>query len=75
MAQGEFLLRRGQVLLIVHSQVGLVVAVAPRVVVFAVELGIGSWVFGLSQTRLTGPMSHRDGVDAETFGQLPQPPE
>ena len=74
-AQCDFLLRRGQVLLAVHSRMGLVVAITPRVVVFAVEVGTGSRITGFSQTRLAGPVSYRRGVDVKTFSQLPQPPQ
>jgi len=67
-AESDFLLRRGRDMLVVF-------AVAPRVVVLAVEVGIGSWLFSLSNSWLAGPVSYRRGVDDQAFGQLPQPPQ
>ena len=65
----------GQVLFAVHLREELDVAITPRVVVLAVEVGIGSGLFGLSNSWLAGPVSYRRGVDDQACGQLPQPPQ
>ena len=66
-AEGDLLLRRGRDMLVVF-------AVAPRVVVLAVEVGIRSRLSGLANSRLIGPVSYRRDIDDQASGHLPYPP-
>ena len=66
--QLDFVLRGRHVHFVLQLRLGLVFEVTPRVIRLIVEVSMGSWVAGLANSRLAGPVPKPRAVAAARLG-------